>query len=232
MKIGSGNKDFDEWLNGGYESDVITTFYGPAGSGKTNLCILAVAEQARQGKKVLFIDTEGGFSMERLKQIIPEKFFSNIIVLKATDFYEQQRILNRLSRGIGKDVCLIVVDSIIMHYRLELGLAKEKSPDEMRIINRMLVKQLKILNELSRRFEIPILITDQVYSTFTKDISDEKQVHMAGGDIIKYWSKCIIELRRKSNKRKAILRKHRSLPEKEFSFYINDKGIEKSGWLF
>jgi RecA/RadA recombinase len=53
---------------GGYDCDIITTFYGPAGSGKTNFCVLAAASIARR-KKVIFIDTEGGFSFERLNQL-------------------------------------------------------------------------------------------------------------------------------------------------------------------
>lgn len=45
----------------GYESDIITTIYGPAGSGKTNFSLLAAVSCASKGNKVLFIDTEGDF---------------------------------------------------------------------------------------------------------------------------------------------------------------------------
>jgi len=54
MKISSGSRDLDEWLKGGYDKDIITTLYGPAGSGKTNLCLIAAAYMARD-KKVIFI---------------------------------------------------------------------------------------------------------------------------------------------------------------------------------
>ena len=86
MKISSGSTDLDEWLAGGYENDIITTLYGPAGSGKTNLCLIAAANLASQGKKVIFIDTEGGFSIERLKQIAGEngeyeKVLKNLIYI-------------------------------------------------------------------------------------------------------------------------------------------------------
>lgn len=244
MKIPSGSRDFDEFLNGGYESDIITAIYGPAGSGKTNMCILAAVEQAKNGKKVLFIDTEGGFSVDRLKQI-NESCAKNIILCKATNFYEQNEILNKIARGINKDISLIVLDSIAMLYRLEASIAKEKGEEKMEIINRTLVKQLRVLNEIARKRNIPILITDQVYSDFLSnekiselkdkgiDINEEKakNVKMVGGDLLKYWCKCIIELQRlKAGKRKAIIKKHRSLPEKEFSFIITEKGIEKSGF--
>ena len=48
---------------------------------------------------------------------------------------------------------------------------------------------------------------------------------------MKYWSKCIIELKLENRKRKAILLKHRSLPVKELNFEIREKGIFRRGWL-
>lgn len=247
-KISTGSPEFDEFLDGGYELDVITTIYGPAGSGKSNLCMLAAAEQARKGKKVIFIDTEGGFSVDRLRQIASEDCLKNILVLKATNFSEQREVFNRIfeelvegknyskylkgQRSMRKDIGLIIVDSIAMLYRLEIGNARgERDESKINSLNRNLAWQLKVLSEISRKKDIPIMVTNQVYSDFVKDPRvEEKKVHMVGGDLLKYWSKCIIELRKDGEKRKATLRKHRSLPEKDFSFCITMKGISKSGF--
>ena len=59
-KIPTGSKILDNLLNDGYETDIITTIYGPAGSGKTVLCILCAAGVARKGKKIfsLFLKTK------------------------------------------------------------------------------------------------------------------------------------------------------------------------------
>ena len=54
---------------------------------------------------------------------------------------------------------------------------------------------------------------------------------MVGGDILRYWSKCIIELVNERGKRKAALKKHRSLPEKEMEFIIVNSGVKKKGWI-
>ena len=67
-KISTGSQDLNKWLFGSYEKDVITMIAGPPGSGKTNFAILAACSQAKKGNKVIFIDTEGGFSVERVKQ--------------------------------------------------------------------------------------------------------------------------------------------------------------------
>ena len=228
-KISSGNPELDKWLNGGYEDDVITTIYGPAGSGKTNLCLIAASEAAKKGKKVIYIDTEGGFSIARLEQVSDRKIAKNILIYKVTDFKEQREAFNKLIDNT-KDIGLIVVDSMAMQYRLELGNANsEKNDMKIKMINRALSRQLRILNEIARKKQIPVLVTNQVYS----DFNDREKVNMVGGDILKYWSKCLIELKKVgAGRRKAILRKHRSLPEKEFSFVINDKGINKSGFGF
>ena len=68
----TGSSIINSLLNGGYEKRIITTIYGPSSSGKSCLCIMAASETAKQGKKVIFIDTEGGFSIERASQIFPE----------------------------------------------------------------------------------------------------------------------------------------------------------------
>jgi len=232
-KISTGSLELNEFLNGGYEKDVITTYYGPAGSGKTNLCMIAAVDMARKGKKVIFIDTEGGFSVDRLRQLTDDSVLKNILLLKATNFSEQQELFNKLLDEVNdENLGLIIVDSIVMLYRLELGIAREKANDKSILgINRSMSRQLRILNEIARKKLIPVIITDQVYADFIKSGEQkEKKVHMVGGDLLKYWSKCIVELRINKDRRHAILRKHRSLPRKDLSFYRTDKGIQKAGF--
>ena len=50
---------------------------------------------------------------------------------------------------------------------------------------------------------------------------------MVGGDIIKYASKCLVELQVVGKNRRAVLRNHRSLPEeKNIMFKIANSGIQ------
>jgi len=240
-RISAGSYDLNKFLYGGYERDVVTTIFGPAGSGKTNLCILAAVSQAKKGNKIIFIDTEGGFSVERVKQIAGKDYdwvLKNIILLKITSFDEQKKAFNSLVRQIknrGK-IGLIVVDGMTMLYRLELGEAVQKESDDIRSVNRELAKQMKLLAEISRNKIIPVLVTNQVYSDFLSqedfDVGKRAGVRMVGGDILKYWSKCIIELQNFGKRKKIILRKHRSLPEKSMSFEIDDKGIRRKRGIF
>jgi len=238
-KISAGSFDLNKWLFGGYEKDIITTIYGPAGSGKTNFCLLASVSQAKKQNKVIYIDTEGGFSVERVKQIAGEetdKILSNILLLKPTTFHEQQISFYKLLKEIKTSkISLIVIDGMTMLYRLELAEAKQSGEDKIKDINGKLAEQMRILAEIARKKDIPVIVTNQVYSEFLSEeefrAGKERSVSMVGGDILKYWSKCIIELKNERGKRKALLRKHRSLPEKELVFEIIEKGVRKRGWI-
>ncbi|MBS3064482.1 MAG: DNA repair and recombination protein RadB [DPANN group archaeon] len=239
-KISTGSFDLNTWLNGGYEKDIITMIAGPPGSGKTNFSILASCSQSKNNKKVIFIDTEGGFSVDRVKQIVGEnheKILENIFLLKPTNFEEQKKCFEKLLIAVKKEqIGLIVIDGMAMLYRLELGDAiHSKDDSNIREINREIAMQMRVLAEISRKQEIPILITNQVYSGFVSEEDWKKglkgEANIVGGDLFKYWSKCIIELKNDGGKKKAILLKHRSLKPKELSFEIKDEGIFKRGWI-
>jgi len=239
-RISTGSFDFNEWLCGGYEKGIITMIAGSPGSGKTNLGMLAACSQAKKGNKVIFVDTEGGFSIERVKQIVGENFESvleNIMLLGPTTFDEQKKAFEKLLKQVkAEHVSLIVVDGMAMLYRLELGDAvKSKEEDKIKSVNGEIAWQMRCLSELARKQKIPIIITNQVYSEFISDNDFKKGVErktsIVGGDLFRYWSKCILELKNDYGKRKACLLKHRSLPTKEMSFTIKDEGIFKKGFF-
>ncbi|HLA23331.1 MAG TPA: DNA repair and recombination protein RadB [Candidatus Nanoarchaeia archaeon] len=237
-KISTGSHDLSTWLYGGYEKDVVTMLAGPPGSGKTNFCILVACSQARKNKKVVFIDTEGGFSVDRVRQISGEntdEILKNILIFSPVSFEEQTKAFSQVLNRIRKEnIGLMIIDGMATLYRIELGEAS-KSEEKVREVNNRIAQQMRILSEISRKEGIPVIITNQVYSEFLTDEEFrkgiKKEVNFVGGDLMKYWSKCIIELKVEGKKRRAILLKHRSLPQKEMSFEIRDAGIFKKGWI-
>src|SRR3989344_4043732 len=219
-KISTGTEFLDILMEGGYDPDIVTTLFGPSGAGKTNFCLLAAVRIAEAGKKVLFIDSEGGIAVERIKQISAdyEVVLDNIIFFNPVTFVEQNDIFEKVKSMATDQVGMIVVDSISMLYRLELGRS-----EEVYEVNSALGRQIAYLVEIARRKKIPVLITNQVYTDF--DHRDE--VKMVGGDLLKYGSKCLIELKRAEDYREIILRKHRSLAEgKRVKFKIVETGFE------
>ena len=82
------NSGIDNLLDGGVEKGTVTQIFGPPGSGKSNISLVLAVNVAKQGKKVVYVDTEGGISINRIKQIAGEDFpkiVNNIIVFE-TDF--------------------------------------------------------------------------------------------------------------------------------------------------
>jgi len=223
-KLPTGSRILDKMLNGGYERDIITTVYGPAGSGKTNLCILCAINTARLKKKVVYIDTENNFSLERFKQICGSinlnyaKILNNLVFLRPASFEEQKKTFETLKDLINNKIGLVIIDSIAMLYRLEIG--KNRDIYE---VNVELGKQIAYLKEIAGKKHIPVLITNQVYA----DFEDKEKINMVGGDLLKYGSKCLMELQiTPSGNRRAVLRKSRAIPEDtEIVFKIVEGGI-------
>jgi len=172
-RCSTGSELIDNILEGGLEKEVTTTVYGPSGSGKTNIAILAALFNAKNSK-IIFIDTEGGFSIDRVKQMFPEtheRRLKNLIIFKPTTFKEQTELFRNLEKFSEEHKPkLIVVDSLSMLYRLELG---EREAYE---VNKEMARQLSTLRKISHKLTIPILLTNQVYS----DFKGKKDIKMVG----------------------------------------------------
>ncbi len=203
-------------LIGDLQKDTITTLFGPPGCGKSTMCFELANQALRHGKKVIYIDTEGGFSPERLQQINPQIELKDIIVFSPKTFEEQHSLIRNLSKQIksANHVGLVLIDSLVMLYRLKLGDAPQK-------INSDLGEQLRMLTEISRTFHIPIFVTNQMYTTF-----DTKENKMVGGMVIEYWSKTIIEMDKQGHDKKLVLKKHKfKQGGQEILYDIDNSGL-------
>lgn len=217
------NSAIDELLDGGIEKGTITQIFGPPSSGKSNIALVLSVNVAKSGKKVIYIDTEGGISISRIKQIAGDDFskvVDNIIVFEPTSFLEQNENLKAIDVWIKRNhenVDLCVLDSAVALYRV----------DDMKSsrLNKELGKQMGILAKIARKYDIAVVLTNQIYSTFD---DDKDAVRAVGGTILQYWSKIIIQLERSGelNKRIATLKRHRSIGEgRQVNFKIVERGI-------
>lgn len=219
-RLSTNCEALDEMLGGGIEYGTLTNVYGPPGCGKTTFCIQSAVSSLKEEGQVIFIDTEGGFSQERLAQIseTPEEDMDQILLMEPRDFEEQEETLEKLETICEKkEINLVVFDSLVTLYRIELN-------DNPRQLNSRLAKHLTELSSLSREHDVPVLVTNQIYS----DI-ENGGVELVSRDVAKYQSKCLIELKKfEKGKRLAVLRKHRSQPEgEEVPLILTNNGFEK-----
>ena len=218
-RLSTGSAPIDQLLSGGIERGIITNVFGESGSGKTNLCVQVAAEIAEKGDKVVYIDTEKGFSPERFKQIAGEEALENLILAEPMEFEQQEERINSLQQVIEDEEeqpDAVVVDSLVSLYRL-----KAKG-DQVQEVNQRLSQQMSELSKVARKYNIPVMVTNQVYSSF-----DEDEIELVGRDVPRYWSKCLLKLSNLDNGvRKAEIEKHRSIPEgKSTKFKIANEGL-------
>ena len=209
------NCSIDKLLNGGIEAGIVTEIYGEGGTGKTNICIQAAKSCAMEGKKVVYIDTEG-ISKDRLLQVFKEKkYLERVLFFFPFSLKEQEEMIKKIAKI---DAGLIILDSANLFYRLEMHI------DEARA-TRSLTNQLVTLQTIARKRGIPVIITSQVYSV-------GEEVKPFAGRSMDHIAKTIIKIEkvgRKNGKeeRRAIIMKHRSIPEgKNINFFIIEDGIE------
>ena len=218
------NSSIDSMLGGGFEKGTITQIFGPPSSGKSNIALALAVNVARNNKKVVYIDTEGGISIDRIKQISGPDFSNvanKIIVFEPTSFLEQNENLRSIDIWLRKnhnDVDLIILDSAVALYRVD-----DMKPSKL---NKELGKQMGLLSKIARQYDVAVVVTNQIYSAIDEDGKDD--IKAVGGTILQYWSKVIIQLERgeETNQRIATLKRHRSIPEgKQAIFSITSRGI-------
>ena len=218
------NSSLDVMLGGGFEKGTITQIFGPPTSGKSNIALTLAVNVAKNNKKVIYIDTEGGISIDRIRQIAGSDFSNaanNIIVFEPTSFTEQNDKLKSIDvwlRRNHEDVELIILDSAVALYRV----------DDMKSskLNKELGKQMGLLSKIARQYDVAVIVTNQIYSAI--DEEGNSDIKAVGGTILQYWSKVIIQLERGDdiNQRIATLIRHRSMPEgKQAVFSITSRGI-------
>jgi DNA repair protein RadB len=214
----TGVPALDALLGGGLETRTITQIYGEPASGKSSICLVAAVTCLRAGQPVIYIDSEG-FSIERFRQIAgeeTEKFADRLFLFEPLDFEHQGSMIAEAEKVLkAHKPGLLVMDSATALYRTDL----EKGKDALQA----LTKQMIHLLGYCKRYEIPVIITNQVYMDPARNT-----FFGLGGVALEHLSKVIVKLEKTDTPglRRARLVKHRSRPEgASFLFTIVEEGI-------
>jgi len=238
--ITTGSKNLDGLLGGkGIETKAITEAFGAYGSGKSQLGFsLAVnaqlpVELGGANGKAVYIDTEGTFRPDRIKQIAvakglnPENVLKNIFVARAFNSDHQILLIDKVNEMVknGEPIKVIIVDSLTAHFRAEFA-GRGQLADRQQKLNKYLHNLMKIAEQCN----IAIYVTNQVMANPGMMFGDPTTA--IGGNIVAHASTYRLYFRRgKKGSRVAKMIDSPNLPENETIFFLGIKGItdEESG---
>jgi DNA repair protein RadB len=223
-KLTTGCPSVDDLLGGGLERGTVTQVYGPPAAGKTNVALGAAVETARAGGTVVYIDTEG-LSIDRFEQVASaraddvDELASRIVIKEVLDFGEQEEAVRDVTE-FAERADLVVVDSATGFYRLERS-EDEKAGEALRRVAR----QVTHLLSLARKYDIAVLLTNQVYTD-----PDSDGTRPLGGHTLEHWTGVVLRVDRfRGGNRRATLEKHRSKSAGgRAQFRITDSGLESA----
>jgi len=237
-KITTGSKDLDELLGGGVETQAITEFFGEFGSGKTQICHqLAVNVQLPEDEgglegSVVIIDTENTFRPERIIQMAEAKgldsneVLKNIYVAQAYNSNHQMLLVDNAKelaeklKKEGRPVRLIIVDSLMSHFRAEY-VGRGTLADRQQKLNR----HLHDLMKFGELYNAAVVVTNQVMAR--PDVLFGDPTKPVGGHIVAHTATFRIYLKKgKDDLRIARLIDSPHLPEGEAIFRVTERGIE------
>jgi len=237
LTITTGSKNLDKLLGKGVETGALTEAYGAYGSGKSQLAhSLAInvqlpKEQGGLDGMAVFIDSEGTFRPERVRQMAiargldSQKILKGILAARAFNSDHQMLLVEKIPELINEKklpIKLIIIDSLTSHFRAEFA-GRGQLADRQQKLN----KHIHALLKLSEQFNIAVYITNQVMANPAVMFGDPTTA--IGGHIVGHASTYRIYLRRgKKGSRVAKMIDAPNLPESETVFWITPSGFADS----
>lgn len=234
-KISTGSQAFDELVGGGFETGSITECFGAFGSGKTALAhvlainALEIDEEGEPQTYTVWVDSENTFRPERIKQICenkgldPIKVLQHIKVVRAYNSDHQMISSEKIEDLVTKDglnVRLVIVDSLMAHFRAEF-VGRGTLAERQQKLN----KHMHVLMKIADVHNLCVYVTNQVMAKPDMFFGDPTAA--IGGNIVGHNSSTRLYLRRgKKNTRVAKLVDSPHLPDGEALWFIDETGIK------
>jgi len=232
-RVTTGSQELDDVLHGGVETGSVIEFFGEFRTGKTQimhqLCVNVQLPKEKGGLegRALYIDTEGTFRPERIIQMSEgldldyKEVLKNIIYGRAYNSDHQILLVKEATNLIKeKNIKLIVIDSLIGHFRSEY-IGRGTLAIRQQTINAHLHDLLRLCDIYP---DLAIVLTNQVQSK--PDTFYGNPLRATGGNIVAHGSTIRIYLRKgKGEQRIAKVIDAPHLPEGEAVFSILESGI-------
>jgi DNA repair protein RadB len=210
--------NLDALIGGGFPTAAISHIFGEPGSGKTTLAIQLAVNVIRCEKRVIFVTPER-FPGERFAQIAGTDAGSiglRLLVFEVKSFDQQRAVLHNVKKIAKENVGLVVLDATTSLYRLE------QSKNTEITLRRALANQLLLLLGLAKKYDLSVVVTNQVYSDVETD-----EVLPVAGYLIDNLSKVVIQfVKTNGDRRCTIVKKHPTQPrDARACFKITSQGL-------
>ncbi len=233
-RLSTGSHNLDDLLGGGIEPGALTEIYGEYRTGKTQLahqfCVNVQLQYEQGGLEgnALYIDSEGTFRPERIIQMATaidldyNDVLRNITVGRAYNSDHQILLVREAPRIIKeKNIKLIVVDSLIGHFRSEY-IGRGTLSMRQQILNSHIHDLLRLSEVYD---ELAVVFTNQVSAK--PDVFYGNPLRATGGNIVAHGSTIRVYLRKgKGEQRIAKVVDAPNLPESDVVFSITEDGIK------
>ena len=188
--ISTGSLSLDTSIGvGGIPKGMITTMYGPEGSGKTTIALNTAKTVANSGGKVLYLDVENLLNTSLIKAVLGQDTVVENIVTLTPDSAEDTFMM--AEKGISSgEFELIIIDSVgAMASRKEKEVDFDK--DTMGQLPRLVARFIKRNVYDIRTTGVAVLVLNQVRDNVGSYV---KSFIMPGGHQLQHESAVIVSL--------------------------------------
>ena len=161
----------DNFLSGGIPNGVLVDIFGKNGTGKTQLLLQLSINSIKNGGRVLYFDTTGGFRPERILQIQKNSnsnydFLEKITVSRVRNTSEQIESIQKIKPEFFS---LIVIDNVTDLFSYEY-----KKLENLSEKNSLFMNYMNNLTKFCVTTKTPIVISNMIREIDNQEVENMK----------------------------------------------------------
>lgn len=187
-RIPTGSLSLDIALGGGLPRGRVVEIFGPESSGKTTVCLHAIAEAQRSGGQCAFIDAEHALDPEYAKRIGVD--IDNLLISQPDSGEQALAIVETLVNSNAIDI--IVVDSVAA-LTPKAEIEGEMGDSHMGLQARLMSQALRKLTSIVSKSKTTVIFINQMRMKIGIMFGNPETT--TGGNALKFYSSVRMDIR-------------------------------------